>query len=615
MAGLINHEKILDHIIPYMPIGRKASVEKYSICAINLVNHLSSRVDIKKRFRRPRVAASIAPSHDKADLRLAVCFLAELEILGLIEVRSHKEGIKTITETYPTQKFEDLIRKHEPNPNVVRHPVSISVAQVDFEVRRGIKQDTVSDSLAAIASTPLTINMFMFHFMQVFPPTTKGEPQYLSYDNSMKHAEQYFGKKFKLPYFLCSRGRAYDDSTVGFSTQGCDWEKALLQPVQKTTLDSSGYQALLEATYGYAEVDWTLTQILEMARSPVDTEALWRLADKPYMFMACADLLAQYHDAPSQPLPAFVPLDGKCSGLQHWSAVLRTDAITDRLGMTKQPNIDGLDMYEYVASLWYKRLPDEWKKYATRKGAKKPVMTFAYSATRMSAMDYMDELYGAKKAWSTEYAKYIPIDNGLMRGDAAKLGSELFNVTNEVLAPMVAGVNWLKLCMPIIIEKTGHARVQWITPDGFLASQYTVKWDKMNIEVRDSRKRKHKISLRVPQMGLTGEEVPSIPKAQSGIGPNVIHSLDATHLRMVALRLQECGIYGLWIHDSFAVHVNHRKLLYRVIVEEFIKLYSGNYLMDLKAYWEDHYGVKLPNPPPQGGWEPESLQDCTEFFA
>jgi hypothetical protein len=615
MAGLINHEKILDHIIPYMPIGRKASVEKYSICAINLVNHLSGRIDVKKKFRRPRVAASIAPSQEKADIRLAVCFLAELEIIGLIEVRSHKEGIKTITETYPTQKFEDIIRKHEPNPNVVRHPVSISMAQTDFEVRRGIKQDTVGDSLEAIANTPLTINMFMFHFMQVFPPFVQGDPQYLSYVSSMVHAEEYFGKKFKLPYFLCSRGRAYDDSTVGFSTQGCDSEKALIQPVQKTVLDSEGYQALLEATYGYSEMDWTLAQIIEMALNPVDTEDVWRLADKPYMFMACADLLAQYHDAPEQPLAAFIPLDGRCSGLQHWSALLRSDAITDRLGMTKEPNPDGLDMYEYVARLWKENLPLEEQHYATRKAAKKPVMTFAYSATRMSAMDYMDELYGAKKVWDKEQERYVAVDDGLMRGEAAQLGSSLFNITNEVLQPMVQGVDWLKACMPIILEKTNHPRVQWITPDGFLASQYTVKWNKLNIEVRDSRKRKHKISLRVPQMGKTGEEIPSIPKAQSGIGPNVIHSLDATHLRMVALRLKECGIYGLWIHDSFAVHVNHRKLLYKFIIEEFIKLYSGDYLQELKEYWESHYGVELPEPPRQGRWKPESLLECTEFFA
>ncbi len=615
MAGLINFEKILDSIIPYMPIGKKASVEKYSICAINLIHHLSARVDPSKKFRRPRVACQIAPSQEKADIRLAVCFLAELEIIGLIEVRSHKEGIKTITETYPTEKFVELIKKHEPMQNVVRRPVSIDKVQSEFEVRRGIKQDTVGEALAAIANTPLTINQYMFNFMTVFPPVDESDPQYLQYDNSMKHAEEYMGKKFKLPYFMCSRGRAYDDSTVGFSTQGCDWEKALTQPVQKMVLDSEGYLALLEATYGYAEQEWTVAEIIEMAASPVDLEHVWRTADKPYMFMACADLLAQYHDAPEQPLAAFVPLDGRCSGLQHWSALLRSDAICDRLGMTALPNVDGLDMYEYVAMLWKESLDPHLQHYATRKAAKKPVMTFAYSATRMSAMDYIDELYGAKKKWSAEESKYVAIDNGLLRKESALLGSGLFNKTNEVLQPMVEGVDWLKECMPIIIGATNHPRVQWPTPDGFLASQYTVKWNKLNIEVRDSRKRKHKISLRVPQMGKTGEELPSIARAQSGIGPNIIHSLDATHLRMVALRLKECGIYGLWIHDSFAVHVNHRKLLYKFIVEEFIKLYSGDYLLVLKEYWEQHYNVVLPMPPRQGRWKPETLLECTEFFA
>jgi len=610
---MLNFNAVLDEIIPQLPIAKKASVEQYAAMMINLSKELSS--SSKRRFRKPRMACRIAGSEEKNSVRLAVLFLAEMERLGYLETRRHKDGIKTIAEAYPTDKLISLLVRCQPAPNIRRYPIPTCETQTTFSVRRGLKQKREINGIQAVAETPFMVNDFMFWFMQEFPPFTVEDPQYLQYDIAIKEAERHLHKKFKFPYFMCSRGRLYDDSTVGFSTQGADHEKALILPYKREVLTDDGYRALLEATEGYSELNLDIGTTLAVARDPVAHESIWRKADKPYSFMSCADLLSTFHTDRTIPLPAFVPLDGRCSGLQHWSALLRTTAITNRLGMEIQPAVDGLDIYEYVAQEWRKELPEHQKEYATRKTCKKPVMTFAYSATRKSSMDNVHELHGAPVEWDKELKIFKTVGKGLERGTSASLGSHLFNKTNQILEPIVEGVEWMRQCASLIIEKTNHPRIQWVTPDGFIASQYTIKWDKLDIQVRDSQRKNHKVSIRVPQMGKTGKALPSIKKAQSGIGPNVIHSLDATHLRMVAHELHERGIPGVWIHDSFAVHVNYRDVLYDIIIEKFIELYDRNYLQELKDYWEYLYKVELPNPPSLGDWDLHSLRKCPDFFA
>ena len=85
--------------------------------------------------------------------------------------------------------------------------------------------------------------------------------------------------------------------------------------------------------------------------------------------MACAYLIRQYWLDPSKPIPSFPPLDGRCSGLQHWSAVItKSNAITRHLGMHEEEA--ELDIYEKVADDWKQTLTDKEKQYATRKAAK-----------------------------------------------------------------------------------------------------------------------------------------------------------------------------------------------------------------------------------------------------
>ena len=132
---------------------------------------------------------------------------------------------------------------------------------------------------------------------------------------------------------------------------------------------------------------------------------------------------------------------------------------------------------------------------------------------------------------------------------------------------------------------------------------------------RTTSSRKLKIDIKVDVLDANGNTTPNLSKAKSGIGPNLIHSLDATHLRMVALRLHALGIPAVWVHDSFAVHANYVDVLDRIIKEEFLSLYDRNYLAEVRVYWEKEYGVELPDAPEFGGWDLYSILACPKFFS
>ena len=66
-------------------------------------------------------------------------------------------------------------------------------------------------------------------------------------------------------------------------------------------------------------------------------------------------------------------------------------------------------------------------------------------------------------------------------------------------------------------------------------------------------------------------------KMASSIAPNVIHSLDAAHIRMVATAAAEEQMHSLaMIHDSFGCHATDAGRFFQIIREQFVLLYSND---------------------------------------
>lgn len=599
MALLVDFEEaVVRKILPRLKAPYRQDAQLYVACLTKLHGALT-RWDKGKHGLTNYLAQCL---HD--DVRIGLRFIAEMVDARLLkrEVERGPDG-KSVGRISATPELVEIYLSGK-CPNPIR-PVVIGYLPRPAIVRRGIKQDSYKAADAAISGLSFNIDKYILDLFNRFPVEEVDSP--LAYKRTQEAAMKLRHYTFFFPYFLDTRGRHYVASTEGVTPQGRDYEKALCLPRFNEPLTERGVLAVIEAADGYSEddqyrhMDISLRGLAYASQARTPENDGWKGWDSPYCGMATANHLATYYDDPSQPIRAFVPRDGRCSGLQHWSALLRSSAVTGRIGMELEEHPDGMDIYEHVNALWTKCIPEPHQYICIRKSAKKPVMTFAYSATRMSAMKNIVDMW-ANKEESLDFKT------------CCTYGSNLFSITEEVLEPLVGGVNWLKKCMKIITD-TGVHRITWITPDGFMAVQdYKLKEIK-ELQVRLSDGKKLKIDIKVDVLDANGNTIPNLSKAKSGIGPNLIHSLDATHLRMAALRLHALGIPAVWVHDSFAVHANYVDVLDRIIKEEFLSLYDRNYLAEVKVYWEKEYGVELPDAPEFGDWDLYSILDCPKFFS
>jgi hypothetical protein len=572
----------------------------YTHCLYSLPLHF----DLPLHSVVPRLAKKMLESSDP--FNVALRFMGEMKIKGYVNFeRGMDERI-----VLPTQKFLDLDLDCERAPeSAISFPKYKGEVIPRSPIRGGVRNsdnDKAVSILSDVAEEEFKINKYMVGIIREFPPTFDKTSSAYMYKRAMQSAEVTGDRLFRFPYFADSRARAYTDTTCGYTPQGADHEKAIVTPTYAEPLTPDGYQALIEAANGYSEQNWTPTDMWNHATQPKKYEHEWKTSDKPYSYMACAKLVSSYMLNPDTPVSAFIPLDGRCSGLQHWSAVIRSNAITRHLGMHKDEA--KLDIYEKVAADWRSTLAPEWAYLATRKSAKIPVMTWGYNATMMTSMDHMGKLFGAKSKWDDNIGAYVTYGEGLERGVTSKYGAELYKQLQDTLGPLQGAVSWVSDCATAI-SKFGNVEIRWPTPDGFTCLQRKVKGTRKDLDCKLSNG--DRLSLIVQDFSV---DVPNTAKHRSAIAPNIIHSLDATHLRMVARELKKFGLPMIFIHDSFATHCNYRKVLYNIIVDTFIELYSMDYLQDLKKYWEELYGISIDSPPELGDWEPESLRTLSKFF-
>lgn len=112
-----------------------------------------------------------------------------------------------------------------------------------------------------------------------------------------------------------------------------------------------------------------------------------------------------------------------------------------------------------------------------------------------------------------------------------------------------------------------------------------------------------------------GEDVPVNKKKQvSAFAANYIHSLDATHCRMIARRCRAEGVTFAHVHDSFWTHAATVRHLDRIIREEFVKLHETNALGRLRDQFVKLYpGIKFPQVPDRGRFSLGKVIDSTYF--
>lgn len=480
---------------------------------------------------------------------------------------------------------------------------------------------------------------------------------------ALKVAEKFSEyEKIYFPWNVDYRGRCYPIPTA-ISPQGDDIQKALLLFANPSPLAEGDdkWMAIHGANLAGNDkisfderIKWVMantTNIIASAEDPLGY-TWWHEVSKgdyPMEFLSFCNEWKRLHDYKAEnngSVKGFMsnlPLafDGTCSGLQHFSALLRdevggfavnlvpSDKVQDIYSIVAEKvNVqllkdvqtgtedekkekDGIVSYKYGT----KTLSQNWvafdrikygKDGITRKVCKRSVMTLAYGSKQ----------FGFKENLLTDiihpYVLDHPDNNPFINPHQAAvyMAKLIWDAVATTVVKAVEGMEWLQKVAGLITE-SGEV-VSWTTPNGFLVQQNYMKMRSEVIKLRFSGSQ-----VRFYNQEETNEI--DTRRQRNGIAPNFIHSMDASHLQRVVCAESDKGNKNfMMIHDSFGTDAAHAGSLYKTIREEFVKLYKDqNHLenfLDSVSYLIDDLDA-VPEIPKFGKLDLELVKKSDFCFA
>ena len=402
-----------------------------------------------------------------------------------------------------------------------------------------------------------------------------------------------------FPMYVDTRGRWYYRGLP--NPQGSDLAKAVIHFDRVKPLGKRGVfwlKVSIANAYGYdkerfedrarwTEQNW---KIIEAALdAPEDKPDVWG-ADAPWcMFSAAWELREAYRSGNPEKYCTGIPvhMDATCSGLQHFSALLR-DPVGGLYVNLIDPNQCGpkQDIYSRVATaalemikLDMESTDAEVAALATwcysigisRALAKKPVMTYVYGATLRGTAEHVElilgktELPALGKGWLNPEQPFK---------DCMYIARKLFQGVAAAVPAAASAMNWLK---DIAKQQPEGKRMSWHTPTGFW-----VQHDYQDFT--DTRVRLNSCGVQLTWVREWNEGTRA-HAMQNAISPNFVHALDASHLTLVANSMQDNSLDVVAIHDSIGTHPSDVDTMHHIIREEFVHLYSRPSLLT-EFLWE-----------------------------
>ncbi len=434
-----------------------------------------------------------------------------------------------------------------------------------------------------------------------------------------------------FPHNMDWRSRVY--AIPLFNPQGNEVTKGLLTFAERVPLGSKGAYWLAVHGANCAGVDkvsldervqWihdNEANILEVAEAPLDN-TWWSQRDSPFCFLAfCFEWAAYCKSGKSENFKSNLPLafDGTCSGLQHFSAMLRDEVGGSAVNLTpseKPQDIYGIvsdkvnvmlkDMLENGTEDSYetkvdkasgaiterlvfgtKRLARVWLEYGvTRSVTKRSVMTLAYGSKEYGFADQVLE---------DTIQPAMDNDKGAMFGDlkdasqyARGMAKLIWTAVKTTVIAAVETMEWLqasaKLVSTVVKEKkTGEILkpampVTWTTPAGFTVwSEYT-KQDQKRIDLIFMGQQRIRVTVNTgDKTSKDGRPEIDAAKQASGIAPNFIHSQDASHLQLTVNACAKQGVKAFaMIHDSFGCHAGFAHIMFEQVRQVLVDTYENH---------------------------------------
>nr|DAU76325.1 MAG TPA: DNA directed RNA polymerase [Caudoviricetes sp.] len=441
-------------------------------------------------------------------------------------------------------------------------------------------------------------------------------------------------ERIYFPHDLDSRGRAYPKPNP-LNPQGPDYVKGLLEFADGKPLGQSGlYWLGVHGANCFGQDKLPIDQRAAWARENIDDIRMvarapkiypwWTQADNPVQFLAFCFEYAEAFDNPTQFLSHLhVDLDATCSGLQHFSAMLRDEVGGYHVNMT--PNKVRQDVYGAVAAealLIFERdrasggdrsgMADAWLKSAMmdRSVSKRPVMVKPYAGTLTSCLEYVrsavdDKLKGGHALpWAKEDMFSFKLYGGQVVWEAIP----------RVVVAADGAMRWLSaVARAVGKSQPEEKRIEWTTPVGFPVWQYKFDMKSKQIEtVLDGRRY-------APSLVEETDRLDSRQMA-SATPPSFVHSMDGAHLQLTVARSVQAGLtHFALVHDSFGVHAADIPTFSRIIREAFVEMYQRDVLADFYEsalpFISEKLREDIPPIPDKGNLDLQGILENEFFFS
>ena len=360
--------------------------------------------------------------------------------------------------------------------------------------------------------------------------------------------------------------------------------------------------------------------ILDYASNPLVFRG-WSGVDKPWQFLAfCFEWAAlQAHIDAGNPEESFVSRiscaqDGSCSGIQHYSAMLRDEVGGAAVNLA--PNENRQDIYNEVAKValshmrdisWgteviekmdetlQKVIAEAWIEVGISRGlTKTPVMTLPYGSSQLtcreSISDYLDEMIikAQKKAKSEGRELVNPhpfskdLDAAINQFEAEKLCSRVvWGSIGEVVIAARACMKYIKAVCGQVASK--NVPLEWVTPTGFIVNQAIYETTELEVDTQ--------LLGRTCLILLQPTDKLNVAKMKSACSPNFVHSMDASHLMLAVSAMEDAGMEHIAvIHDSFGTYAGNTGRLRKILVDTFVDMYQSH---DVLAEFHEYNEIRI----------------------
>lgn len=291
---------------------------------------------------------------------------------------------------------------------------------------------------------------------------------------------------FYFPCQLDFRGRLYT-IPQGLTPQGCDLAKGLLEfatgkPIE--TQEAEDWLAIHAAnTWGKDKVSfgeriaWTHENaplFERIAKDPIEHINDWKDAGDPFSFLAaCLDWTNYQRVGRGYISRLPIAQDGTCSGLQHFSAMLRdpegakatnllpSDAPQDIYRVVAERTVEKLEAVEVTSPHYHTARRWLCSNLIDRSLAKGPVMTLPYGATASGMLEQIIACVEEKRERTSQAFSWSPEE---LPQACRYLTLVVRSTIEEVVTAAPRAMTWLQE-VAAIVSKTNQPLI-WTTPTG-----------------------------------------------------------------------------------------------------------------------------------------------------